>query len=408
MSRRSSAFAVPPWLILMGALAALGPLAIDMYLPAFGAIAQDLRVPQGLVERTLASYLLGLALAQLVYGPLADRFGRKRPLIGGLILFTLASLACALSHDIEALLFWRVVQAFGGAAGMVIPRAVIRDHLDTRAAAQALSLLMLVMGVMPILAPLMGGQAVTLGSWRAVFYIMVLMGLALLAIVIPFMRESLPPAARSPLAVGAIARNFTHLLRHRGFMGYSLAGGLGSAGMFAYIAASPHVFIAIYGVDPRWFGLLFGLNATSLILASQISARLLERRTPRQLLRRAQFFLVLMTTCALGLTLLDLINLVWLMLCLMGFMASQGFVVPNATALGLAEQGPRLGTASALMGSLQMFSGALAGYGVSIWHAQTPLPLATALTVCATLSWLSGRFAMRLRSGNPDDDAPET
>jgi len=378
----------------MGALAALGPLAIDMYLPAFGAIAKDLQVPQGLVERTLASYLLGLALAQLIYGPLADRYGRKPPLVAGLVLFTLASLACAHSDSIGALLIWRVVQAFGGAAGMVIPRAVIRDHLDTRAAAQALSLLMLVMGVMPILAPLMGGQAVTLGSWRAVFYIMVLMGLALLAIVIPFMRESLPPGARSPLAVRTIARNFMHLLRHRGFMGYSLAGGLGSAGMFAYIAASPQVFISIYGVDPRWFGLLFGLNAMSLILASQISARLLERHAPVQLLRRAQFFLVLMTACALVLTLLGLISLIWLMLCLMGFMASQGFVVPNATALGLAEQGPRLGTASALMGSLQMFSGALAGYGVSIWHAQTPLPLAAALTACATLSWLAGRFAM--------------
>lgn len=394
MPTHSPAALLPPWLILMGALAALGPLAIDMYLPAFGAIATDLGVPQGLVERTLASYLLGLALAQLFYGPLADRFGRKPPLMLGLLLFTIASIACAQSQDIHHLLFWRVIQAFGGAAGMVIPRAVIRDHLDTQKAAQALSLLMLVMGVMPILAPLLGGQAVAWGSWRMIFFLMAGIGSALLLAATLWMRESLPAPQRSPLAVRAIARNFTHLLRHRGFMGYSLASGLGSAGMFAYIAASPQVFISIYGVDPRWFGLLFGLNATSLILASQISARLLERHTPMQLLRQAQRTLVLMTLCALVLTLLGWINLLTLMLCLMGFMASQGFVVPNATALGLAEQGPRLGTASALMGSLQMFCGALAGYGVSIWHATTPLPLASVLALCAVLSWWSGRIAM--------------
>jgi len=385
---------MPPWLILMGALAALGPLAIDMYLPAFGAMALDLQVHPSLVERTLASYLLGLALAQLAYGPLADRYGRKPPLLLGLTLFSIASVACALSQDIDHLILWRVVQAFGGAAGMVIPRAVIRDHLDTREAAQAMSLLMLVMGVMPILAPLLGGQAVTLGSWRTVFYLMGLIGIALWLAVALRMRESLDPARRSPLAVGAITAHFRLLLTHRRFMGYTLAGGFGSGGMFAYIAGSPQVFITIYGVDPRWFGLLFGLNAAALILASQIGARLLNRHPPIRLLHRAQGTLVLMTLAALALTLLGWINLPLLMLCLMGFMASQGFVGPNAAALALSEQGPRLGVASALMGALQMLCGALAGFAVSTWHTGTPLPLTATLATCATLSWFSGRMAM--------------
>ncbi|MGB6242495.1 MAG: multidrug effflux MFS transporter [Castellaniella sp.] len=384
---------MPSWLVLMGALAALGPVAIDMYLPAFGAIAHDLGTSQGMVERTLASYLLGLAAAQLVYGPMADRYGRKLPLLIGLALFTIASLACATSQDIDHLLLWRIAQAFGGAAGMVIPRAVIRDHLDTREAAQALSLLMLVMGVMPILAPLMGGQAVSLGSWRTVFYLMALAGAGLWLTVLRHMRESLPLEKRAPLAVDVIAANFRLLLTHRGFMGYALAGGLGSAGMFAYISGSPLVFIQIYGIDLRWFGLLFGLNAISLILAAQLSARLLNRYRPLDLLIRSQITLVLMTIAALILTLTGWINLPLLMLCLMGFMASQGFVSPNAAALALAEQGPRLGTASALMGSLQMFSGALAGFAVSVWHTSTPLPLTAVLAVCAALSWLSGRLA---------------
>ncbi len=379
----------------MGALAAFGPLAIDMYLPAFGAMAQDLQVPQGMVERTLASYLMGLAAAQLFYGPVADRFGRKPPLIFGLILFTISSIACSLSQDIDHLIFWRIVQAFGGAAGMVVPRAVIRDYLDTREAAQALSMLMLIMGVMPILAPLLGGQAVVLGSWRTVFDIMAVAGIVLLIIVYLRMQESLDNDKRVPLNLNYIFHNYKILLSHKSFIGYTLAGGLGTAGMFAYISGSPLVFISIYGIDPRWFGLLFGLNAASLIIAAQFSARMLNKHTPRKLLTIAQISLVIMTLAAVILTLLDLINLTLLMICLMGFMASQGFVNPNAAALALADQGPRLGSASALMGSLQMVCGALAGFAVSSWHTGTPLPLTTILAGCAILSWLSGRFALK-------------
>lgn len=395
MSSKTSSFYIPRWLVLMGALAAIGPLAIDMYLPSFGDMATDLQVPQGLVERTLASYLLGLALAQLAYGPLADRFGRKPPIILGLVLFTIASIECSVSTDIDHLIFWRIVQAFGGAAGMVVPRAVIRDYLDTREAAQALSMLMLIMGVMPILAPLLGGQAVVLGSWRTVFHIMAIVGFLLILAVSLRMEESLKQEKKIPLALNVIAKNYKLLLCHKSFMGYTLAGGLGTAGMFAYISGSPLVFISIYGVDPRWFGLLFGLNAASLIISAQFSAKMLNRHTPRKLLTIAQFILVIMTLLAVILTLTGLINLTLLMLCLMGFMASQGFVNPNAAALALAEQGPRLGTASALMGSIHMLCGSMAGFAVSSWHTGSPLPLTAVLAICAFLSWLSGRFAMK-------------
>lgn len=387
--------AFPPWLILMGLLTALGPLAIDMYLPAFPSIVHGLHTTEGKVERTVASYLLGLALAQLVYGPFADRYGRKPPLIIGLLLFVSASIACGLTDNIEHLTLWRIVQAFGGACGMVIPRAVIRDNFETREAAKALSVLILVMGATPILAPLLGGQVLVLGSWRALFAIMAGGGILLLCGVIWTMRESLPPGKAVALRPANIARNYAALLRHKRFMCYTLAGGFGSAGLFAYISGAARVFIEIYHVDPRYFGLLFGLNAASLIIASQFSARLLNRHIPEKLLRAALITLACASLAGLAITLAGGMTLTLLMLCLITYMGSQGFVSPNAAALALAEQGGRLGVASAMLGTLQMLCGAASGMAVSAWQSDTPLPLAGMLALCACLSWLFGRIALR-------------
>ncbi|NYT35618.1 Bcr/CflA family multidrug efflux MFS transporter [Allopusillimonas soli] len=379
----------------MGLLTALGPLAIDMYLPAFPAIVEGLGTTQGDVERTLASYLLGLACAQIFYGPLADRFGRKPPLLLGLAIYTAAAIGCCLSASIEQLSFWRIVQAFGGAAGIVIPRAVIRDNFDTRDASKALSILLLVMGVTPILAPLLGGQVLAFGSWRGIFAIMAAGSGAMLFAVIFTMRETLTPERVVPLRIKTIKDNYLALARHKQFLCYTLAGGMGSAGMFAYISGSPRVFIDVMGVDPRYFGFVFGANAAALIFASQVSARMLSRHSPETLLRTAQITLVLMTLAGVVLSLAGAINLTLLMICLIGFMASQGFVNPNAAALALAKQGHRLGVASAMMGALQMLCGAAAGLAVSAWQAHTALPLTAILAVCATLSWLFGRIALR-------------
>ena len=379
----------------MGLLTALGPLAIDMYLPAFPAIVAGLGATQGDIERTLAGYLFGLALAQLFYGPFADRYGRKRPLLLGLAVFTVSSIACGLTSDIQHLTAWRIAQAFGGAAGIVIPRAVIRDNFDTRDASKALSVLMLVMGVTPILAPILGGQVLAFGSWRGIFAIMAACGAMLFIAVALTMRETLRREKIIPLGLPIIARNYSGLLRHKRFLCYTLAGGFGSAGMFAYIAGSPRVFIELFQVDPKYFGFLFGINAAALIITSQISARLLNRHTPETLLKRAQITLVGMTLLAVALTLSGAITLTWLMICLVGFMASQGFVNPNSAALALREQGHRLGVASALMGTLQMLCGALSGLAVSAWQSDTPLPLTGMLALCACLSWLFGRMALK-------------
>ncbi|ALM83868.1 multidrug effflux MFS transporter [Bordetella sp. N] len=379
----------------MGALTAIGPFSIDLYLPAFPAIAAGLGVSQGDVERTMASYLVGLAGAQIFYGPLADRYGRKPPLLVGLAIYVVASLGCALSTNIASLTLWRAAQALGSAAGIVIPRAVIRDHYDTQEAARAMSLLLLIMGLAPILAPLIGGQLLLITGWRGVFGLMLATGVILMTAILLVMQESLPPERVVPLNWQTIAGNYRALLRHRGFMAHSLAGGFGQAGLFAYIVGSPRVFIDIYGVDPQHYGFLFALNAAGLIIGSQVSARLLRRLPPQVLQQRALRTLAVASLAALLITLAGWMTLPLLMACLIGYLSSQGFVNPNSAALALADQRKRLGAASALMGTLQLSCGAVAGLCVSLWQSDTPLPLTAALAVCASLSWLSGQIARR-------------
>lgn len=377
----------------MGILTAIGPFSVDMYLPAFPAISDNLQVPRGDVERTLASYLVGLALAQLAYGPLADRYGRKVPMLTGLAVYTAASVGCALAGSIETLTWCRVLQAMGSAAGIVIPRAVIRDHYETQDAARAMSMLMLIMGLAPILAPLAGGQLLAFVGWRSLFWLMAAVSLSMFIATTLIMKESLAPERIQPLHASVIARNYLSLLRHRRFLAHSFAGGLGSAGMFAYIICSPRVFIEYYGIAPQYYGLLFGANAAGLIIGSQVSARLLRSHTPVLLQRRAQNALAIASLITFVLAAAGWMTLPLLMACLIGYMFSQGFVNPNSAALALSEQGMRLGAASALLGMLQMSCGAIAGVVVSAWQAEGPLPLATVLACCAVLSWLSGHIA---------------
>jgi DHA1 family bicyclomycin/chloramphenicol resistance-like MFS transporter len=392
---------LPGWLILMGALTAIGPFSTDMYLPAFPAMAEGLHTTLGEIERTLAIYLVGLALSQMAYGSLADRYGRKRPLICGLALYTLSSIGCALAGDVQVLLACRVLQALGAAAGMVVPRAVVRDHYSTQGAARALSMMILVMGLAPILAPLAGGQLVGLG-WRSLFWTMAALGLTLLVAVILVMRESLAPENVVPLNWRVVLGNYSALLKHRGFMAHSLAGGLCQAGMFAYIAGSPHLFIQVYGVPVEHYGLFFGSNAAILIIGAQLSAHLLRRHTSLLLQRRALTVLALAALAGLAMALSGVITLWLAMAFIQLYMFSNGFVNPNSAALALSEQGRRLGAASAVLGTLQYSCAALASTAISLWQIDSALPLTTIMTGCACLGWFFGRVAR----GGAADHAP--
>lgn len=275
------------WLALLSIFTAVGPLSMDMYLPSFPAAEQALGAPAGSMELTLASCFIGLALGMLFYGPVSDRFGRKPPLYVGFALYTLASIGCALSDSLVALCAWRFVQGVGSCAGIMLPGAIVRDRLPARESARALSRLMLVMGLAPILAPLVGGWILELLGWRAIFRLLALFGgFCLLALVFG-LSESHDTAHEPPLRLKSVAGNYARLLADRSFLGFALGGGLIWAGMFAYIAGSPFVLIQLHGIEPQQYGWFFGINAFGLIASSQLNAHVLKKHQATAILRRA-------------------------------------------------------------------------------------------------------------------------
>lgn len=374
--------------LVLGAITAFAPMSIDMYLPAFPAMQRHFATDAGQVQLTLSVFLLGLSLGQLFYGPLADRYGRKKPLYAGIALYTVASVGIALSGSIDSLILLRFAQALGGCAGMVIARAVVRDLFDEIGSARMYAQLMLVMGLAPILAPIIGGQLLLIADWHVIFWVLAGFGAACLTGVALALPESLPAERRGAGGLGAALRNYGLLLRSPAFLAYAMTGGFIQAGMFAYITGSPFVFIELYQVPAQHYGYLFGLNAMGLIAASQVNHRLLARRSGRQVLNVAvpviaASALVLAATAATGFGGLWGI-IVPLFVCIAGY----GFVAPNATAAAMASQGRIAGSASALMGVLQFGTGAVSGTIVGLLNDGTARPMGftiAALYCCAAL-----------------------
>ncbi|AIC17858.1 MULTISPECIES: multidrug effflux MFS transporter [Pseudomonas] len=371
-------------ILILGALSAFGPLAIDFYLPAFPAMALAFGTDEKHVQLTLAAYFLGLSIGQLAYGPVADRFGRRIPLLAGVGLFTLASLACAYAPNLEWLIGARFVQALGGCAGMVISRAVVSDKCDAVGSAKVFSQLMLVMGLAPILAPMLGGLLVNLYGWQSIFIMLTLFSaLAGLAVALG-LPESLPAhVPRQPLS-GAL-RQYGRLLADRVFLGHALTGGIAIAGMFAYIAGSPFVFIKLYGVPAEHFGWFFGINAGGFILVAQINARLLAKRGPAFLLARTVWIYLLGGLALLAVSSLHPAQLWPLLLPLFICIASLGCILPNASACAMNGQGARAGSASAMLGCLQFSVAAGAAALVGVLHDGSAVPMATVISLCGIL-----------------------
>ncbi|MFJ4432778.1 multidrug effflux MFS transporter [Pseudomonas sp. NPDC089395] len=370
--------------LILGALSAFGPLAIDFYLPAFPAMAQAFATDEKHVQATLAAYFLGLSLGQLAYGPVADRFGRRKPLLFGVGLFTLASLACAYAPNLDTLIVARFVQALGGCAGMVLSRAIVSDKCDPVASAKVFSQLMLVMGLAPILAPMLGGVLVNLSGWQSIFLALSLFSAFCLFAVGLGLPESLPAhMPRQPLS-GAL-RQYSRLLADRVFIGHALTGGIAIAGMFAYIAGSPFVFIKLYGVPAEHYGWLFGTNAAGFILVAQVNARLLAKRGPAFLLVRAVWFYLAAGLVLLGVAALRPAQLWPLLVPLFVCIASLGCIIPNASACAMSGQGARAGSASALMGCLQFSVAAGAAALVSVLHDGSAVPMTLVISLCGAL-----------------------
>ncbi|MEX0294289.1 multidrug effflux MFS transporter [Pseudomonas putida] len=386
--------------LILGALSAFGPLAIDFYLPAFPAMAQAFATDEKHVQTTLAAYFLGLSLGQLAYGPMADRFGRRKPLLFGVALFTLASLACAYAPNLDTLILARFVQALGGCAGMVLSRAIVSDKCDPVASAKVFSQLMLVMGLAPILAPMLGGVLVNLAGWQSIFLTLSLFSAACLVAVGLGLPESLPAhMPRQPLS-GAL-RQYLRLLADRTFFGHALTGGIAIAGMFAYIAGSPFVFIKLYGVPAEHYGWLFGTNAAGFILVAQINARMLAKRGPAFLLVRAVWLYLVAALALLAVAALRPAELWPLLVPLFICIASLGCIIPNASACAMSGQGARAGSASALMGCLQFSVAAGAAALVSLLHDGSAVPMALVISLCGALVVSVALLTRRLQATRP-------
>jgi DHA1 family bicyclomycin/chloramphenicol resistance-like MFS transporter len=380
--------------LVLGALTAFGPMSIDMYLPSLPALARALRADAAAAQMSLAVFFVGMALGQTVYGPLADRFGRKRPLYAGIALYVLASVACALAADIHTLIAARFVQALGACSGMVIARAVVRDVFGAQDAARMFSVLMLLMGVAPILAPLAGGQLLLYFGWASIFW--ALAGFGLLCFVLTAIW--LPETHRTPrgaLSLSGALRGYWQLLTERHFLGYALTGALASAAMFAYIVGSPFVFIELYRVPAQHYGWLFGANALGLIAASQVNRRLLRKRPAARVLRTASatslgfaVLLVLIVASGVG-------GLSGIAFALFGFIACLGFIMPNATALAMAPQGAHAGSAAALLGIVQFGMATLSSVLVGAAQNGSAAPMASVIVIGAAASFVALRCLAR-------------
>lgn len=383
--------------VLAGVIA-IGPLSIDMYLPGLPALAAAFRTDAASAQLTLAAFFIGLAIGQVAYGPASDRFGRKRPLYAGLALYTLASLGCALAPGIGSLIVLRFLQAVGGCAGMVISRAIVRDLFDQQDAARVFSLLMLIMGVAPILAPAAGSVLLAVLGWRAIFWSLVAFGVVtLLAVVF-----ALPETRRvRRTANGAPWEDYLRLLADTRFVGYALSGGVALGGMFAYIAGSPFVFIELYGLTPTAYGWLFGVNALGLIGASQLNRRLLDSFSADEILSGANVVTAVAGLALLGAAVVPGVPLAVLFIPLFLFMASLGFTQPNALAGAMGHHPERAGSAAALYGTVQFGTATLAATLVGALHDRTARSMAAVMAASSLIALLAHRLLVRRRPSMP-------
>jgi DHA1 family bicyclomycin/chloramphenicol resistance-like MFS transporter len=379
--------------LILGLISAIGPFAIDMYLPALPDIGRSLGADVGQVQLTLTVFFLALGAGQLLYGPVSDMVGRKPPLYFGLGLFTLASVGCALAGDVQTLIAWRFLQGLGAAAGMVIARAVVRDLHTGTEAARLMSLLMLVFSISPILAPLAGSGVIALTGWRGVFWCVALAALAGLVLVYATLRETRGPEQRVTSSLGSALSGYKVLLSDTHFLGLVGISSSAMAGFFVFLAGSPFVFINHYGLTPIQYSMAFSLNAISFFGASQLTALLGRRFGLVRLVKFAASASGFCMASMLGFYLLGGDSLGVLMA--LYFVASgfMGLVIPTASVLALDRHGAIAGTASALMGTLQMMGGAAAMGLVSLFANGKPLPMVAGMAAGAltgvALTWLT-------------------
>ncbi|GKQ33618.1 multidrug effflux MFS transporter [Streptomyces sp. A012304] len=375
--------------LILGGLTATPPLAMDMYLPALPEVTDALSAPAATVQLTLTACLAGMAFGQLVVGPMSDRWGRRRPLLAGLAVYVVATALCALAPTVELLVAFRLAQGLAGAAGIVIARAVVRDLYDGVAMARFFSTLMLVSGVAPVVAPLIGGQILRITDWRGVFVALTVLGLLLTVLVAVRLPETLARADRHAGGVGEALHSMRRLLADRLFAGYLLTGGFAFAALFAYISASPFVIQEIHGASPQTFGLLFGLNSIGLVAVGQLNGKVLVGRV--RLTRVLAVGLTVVVLAATALLLMSTgvfgaVGLTPVAAALFVLMSAMGVTLPNAQTLALLRVRHSAGSASALLGTSSFLIGAVASPLVGIAGEDTAVPMAVVQLTAALVA----------------------
>jgi DHA1 family bicyclomycin/chloramphenicol resistance-like MFS transporter len=369
-------------IIILGLLSAIGPLSIDMYLPAFPSISKGLNTSVSSVMLSLSSFFVGISVGQLLYGPLLERFGRKTPLYFGLTVYAISSFACATAMSVETLILFRFFQALGGCVGMVASRAMVRDLFEVKDNAKIFSTLMLVVAVSPIIAPTLGGFISASFGWRYIFWVLILVIALIIAGIYFLLPESKQPDKNFSLKPKAILSGFAVILKHPQFGVYTFTGAVAYAGLYAYISGSPYVFMEVFKVTEQHYGWIFAIVAAGLIGSSQLNSVLLKKYTSEQIIKvtlsvQGVIGIVLVSTSLFGFSeLYSTIVLVFLFLC------CQGFLFPNASALSMAPFGHNAGNASALMGFIQMSVGAFMSAMVSLLHNESTLPMTGVMAFC--------------------------
>ena len=381
--------------LVLGLLSAIGPFAIDMYLPALPAIGRALHADVHQVQLSLMAFFLAFALSQLLYGPASDIFGRKTPLYVGIALFVAGSIGCALSPSIGWLIAFRAVQGLGGGAPNVITLAVVRDLHTGAEAARLMSLLMLVFSVSPILAPVVGSLVIDAGGWSAIFWVIGTIGVLGLALATFALEETRPPAERVDSDLASTGRAFALLLRDRHFLGLTSVVSLGVASFFIYLSNSSFVLINHYGLTPRQYSLAFSVNAASFIGASQLAGRLGHRYGLKRVVAVsvAGFALTMCAGSALNLAGVD--NLATMIVMLMIGFGFLGLVIPSTTVMALEHHGTIAGAASALMGTMEMVSGAIVIALMGLVVDGTARPMLAGVAGAALLTWLLAAISLR-------------
>ncbi len=382
---------------ILGLLSAVGPFAIDMYLPAMPMIAADLGADAAATQGTLTAFFVAFGVAQLVYGPWSDAVGRKLPLFVGLVVFILATIGAALASGIAMLTLFRALQGLGAAVVMVIPRAIIRDWFTGSEATRLMALVMLVISVSPMLAPLGGSLLILVFDWRSIFWVLALAAVASLVLTATALPETLPREARAPVHLGTLAQGARRLLGDRTFMGLTFIGGFGMASFFVFIASASFVYTGQFGLSPTGFSLAFAINAAGFFAASQAAAGLGARHGAASVIRWATAGFALATVALLLLALAGLASLPVIVVMLLAGNACLGLVIPTTMVMALDDHGEVAGLASSLGGTLQMLAGGAMIAAAGPFFDGTATPMIAAIAVCGVAAFVLAQVVLGQR-----------